>query len=136
MWIPLVVVIVVLATLVAAPIAVSARLRRQRTMITEVVDPARLRATDVTAYLAEQMFAVGMRASPGSPNADPRYVAALRAERRGALALDSLLQYSNAEALERFAEYREASTRWHDDVESMTASPNAAVLDTARIDGD
>ena len=80
------------------------------------------------------MFAVGMCASPGSPNAGPRYVAALRAERRGALALDSLLQYSNAEALERFAEYCEASTRWHDDVESMTASPNAAVLDTARID--
>jgi len=136
MWIPLVVVIVVLATLVIAPIAVSTRLRDRRAVITDIVDPARVRATDVTAFLAEQMFAVGMRASPGSPNADPHYVAALRAERRGALALDSLLQYSNAEALERFAEYREASTRWHDDVESMTASPNAAVLDTARIDGD
>jgi signal transduction histidine kinase len=136
MWIPLVVVIAVLATLVVAPIAVSARLRRQRTVITEVVDPARLRATDVTSFLAEEMFAVGMRASQGSPNADPHYVAALRSERRGALALDSLLEYSNAEALERFAQYREAATRWHDDVESMTPSPNAAVLDTARQDAD
>lgn len=136
MWIPLVVVIVVLATLVIAPIAVSARLRHERGIVTDVVDPARVRATDVTAFLAEEMFAVGMRTSAGNPNADRRYVAALSAERRGALALDSLLQFSNAEALERFAQYREASTRWHDDVESMTPSPNAAVLDTARVDGD
>jgi signal transduction histidine kinase len=136
MWIPLVVVIAVLATLVVAPIVVSGRLRGQREVITDVVDPARVRATNVTSFLAEEMFAVGMRASTGNPNADPRYVAALRAERRGALALDSLLENSNAEALERFAQYREAATRWHDDVETMTASPNAAVLDTARADAD
>ena len=136
MWIPLVVVIAVLATLVIAPVAVSARLRQQRAMITDVVDPARLRATDVTSFLAEEMFAIGMRTASGIPNADPRYTGPLRSERRGALALDSLLRYSNADALERFAQYREASTRWHDDVESMTPSPNAAVLDTARVDGD
>jgi signal transduction histidine kinase len=136
MWIPLVVVIAVLATLVIAPIGVGVRLRQQRNMITEVVDPARLRATDVTSFLAEEMFAVGMRTSTGSPNSDPRYAAALRSERRGVLALDSLLGSSNADALERFAQYREASTRWHDDVETMTPSPSAAVLDTARMDAD
>ena len=136
LWIPLVVVIAVLAMLVLAPVAVSARVRRQRANLTDYVDPARLRATDVTSFLAEQMFAVGMRASPGRPSADPRYVAALGSEHRGVLALDSLLQSSNADILERFAQFREASTRWHDDVESMTPSPNAAVLDTARADGD
>jgi signal transduction histidine kinase len=136
LWIPLVVVIAVLATLVIAPVAVSARVRSQRANLTDYVDPARLRATDVTSFLAEQMFAIGMRTSPGLPSADPRYVAALGSEHRGALALDSLLRFSNADELERFAEYREASTRWHDDVESMTQSPNAAVLDTARMDGD
>lgn len=132
----MVLVIAVLATLVIAPVAVSARVRSQRANLTDYVDPARLRATDVTSFLGEQMFAVGMRASPGLPSADPRYVAALGSEHRGALALDSLLQSSNADVLERFAEYREASTRWHDDVESMRQSPSAAVLDTARMDGD
>ncbi len=136
MWLPLVVVIAVLATLVVAPIAVSARLRAQRTMVTEVVDPARLRATDVASFLAEQMFAIGMRTSPGNPSADPRYVAALAAERRGSLALDSLLSFSSADVLESFAQYREASTRWHDDVEFMTPTPSVAVLDTARMDAD
>ena len=136
LWIPLVLVIAVLATLVIVPVAVGTRVRAERLNLTDFVDPARLRATDVTSFLAEQMFAVGMRASPGLPSTDPRYVAALSSERRGALALDSLLQDSKADVLERFAEYREASTRWHDDVESMTQSPNSAVLDTARMDGD
>ncbi len=136
LWLPLLVVIAVLATLVIAPVAVSARLRQQRTMVIEVVDPARLRATDVTSFLAEQMFAIGMRTSPGNPSADPRYAAALTAERRGALALDSLLAFSSADVLERFAQYREASTRWHDDVEFMTPKPAPAVLDTARMDAD
>jgi signal transduction histidine kinase len=129
-------VIGVLLTLVVAPIAVSQRLRVQRNMVIEVVDPARLRATDITSFLAEEMFAIGMRTGSGSPNADPRYATALRAERRNSLALDSLLQYANADALERFAQYREAATRWHDDVESMTPTPSAAVLDTARMDAD
>jgi signal transduction histidine kinase len=136
MWIPLIIVIVVLLALVIVPIAVSARLRTQRRMVIEVVDPARLRATDVTSFLAEEMFAIGMRAGSGSPNADPHYTTALRAERRRSLALDSLLQFANADAVERFAQYREASTRWHDDVESMTPTPNPAVLDTARMDAD
>ena len=136
LWIPLVVVIVVLAMFVIVPVVVTARVQAQRAMVTDFIDPARLRATDVTSFLAEQMFAIGMRRPSGLPSADQRYAAALAAEHRGALALDSLLQYSTADALERFAEYREASTRWHDDVSSMTVSPNSAVLDTARMDGD
>lgn len=136
MWIPLVAVILVLGALVVVPFAVSLRLRRQRAVISEVVDPARLRAADLAGYLAEEMFAVGMRKPLAEPFRDPRYVAALSAEHGDALALDSLLQYTNADAVERFAQYREAATRWHDDVETMPNPPvPAAVLDTARMDG-
>lgn len=135
MWIPLVAVIIVLAVLVAAPFVVSARLRRQRAVISDVVDPARVRATNLTAFLAQEMFAVGMRAPAGGTSRDEQYAAAMVGEHGAALALDSLLRFADANALEQFAQYRESASRWHAEVAALRQPPTTAAIDTASAEG-
>lgn len=136
MWLPLIAVIVVLGLLAAAPVLVSLHARRLRTVISDVIDPARLRATDLSASLSKEMFAVGMQSGTGRASEDAFYQKSLQVEHGDAFALDSLLRFANAGAVEQFAQYREAATRWHDDVDAMRQGPaGAADRDTARTDG-
>src|SRR5215475_5045021 len=90
MWVPLIAVIAVLLALVIAPIGVNAHARRERARITDVIDPARLRSTDLSAFLAEEMFIVGTHPRGAGAPRDSLYLAAFSAERRDVLALDSL----------------------------------------------
>lgn len=136
MWLPLVAVIVVLGVLAVAPIVVGVRVRRLRAAISDVIDPARLRATDLSAALSEEMLAIGTQVGPAGAPQDPLYQTSLSDEHGDALALDSLLRYSDADAVERFAQYREASSRWHDDVDAMSRSTSSlAEGAAARNDG-
>lgn len=131
-WLPLIIVIAVLAILAAAPTIVSPRERRLRAFISDVVDPARLRAADIAASLADEMFAVAMSSARPRVQYSPAYREAAASERQSVLALDSLLPRIGPEAVEAFAQYRESATRWHDDIASIGARPpTEAELDTA-----
>jgi signal transduction histidine kinase len=136
MWIPLIAVILVLAVLAVAPVVVGVIARRLRTVISDVIDPAELRTSDLSASLSEEMFTVGMHADgPGAPQA-PVYRTALAAERRDALALDSLVRLIGTDAATLFTRYREAARRWHDDVDAMRLRPpSASEMGAARTDG-
>ena len=134
---PLVGVIVVLAVLAVAPAVNSLRVRRLRRFTTDVIAPAQLRATDVAASLAEEMFAVGMYAASSRAEQSSVYQGAAAAEHADVLQLDSLVRFMSPDAVEQFAQYREAATRWHDDVDDLMRRPaaSAADLDTARTSG-
>ena len=134
-WLPLIVVIGVLAVLAAAPAIVSRRERHLRAFISDVADPARLHAANVAASLADEMFAVAMSSARGVRERVAPYGDALGVERRNVLALDSLVRLVGPEAVEQFAQYREEARRWHDDVGAIgERQPTGAELDTARLD--
>ena len=134
MWIPLIVVIAVLGALAIAPIVVSLRARKLRAVISDVVDPARLRASDLEASFAKEMFAVGVRPIASDTTAASRYRVALASERVDALALDSLVRDLGADGIERLALYREAAARWHGDVGAL-ARPRGT-LPTSSVEAD
>ena len=124
MWLPLFGVIVVLALLAIGPIGVGVRVRRLRAVISDIIDPARLRATDLSAALSEEMFAVGTDTAGGGAPRDPMYASAVAGEHGDAMALDSLLRFAGADAVEQFAQYREATSRWHRDVNDARGHPH------------
>ena len=134
MWIPLVVVVFVLGILAIAPIVVSLRVRRLRSVITDVVDPSRLRARDLAASLATEMAAVSVRPVAPDTMGASRYQKALAAEHADALALDSLVRDLGADGVELFALYREAAARWHSDVAALARQER--ILPTVSVEAD
>lgn len=117
LWMPLVVVIVSLAVLVAAPILVGARLRHIRRSVSDVVDQSRDLTSDIEAALAREVIDAGADYAASSDSAAQQYAAAVRDEHRRAVALGPLVETLGPDMLEPFAEYREATARWHEDVD-------------------
>lgn len=134
LWMPLVVVIAALIVLVVAPIVVGARLRHIRSSVSDVVDQARDLTSDIEAALAREVIVAGGYAPAPSDSASRQYAAAERDEHDRAVALGSLVETLGPEMVEPFAEYREATGRWHEEVErggSASATTNAAVRGVA-----
>ena len=107
------VVVATLVALVVGPLVTSRQVRALRATITDEVDPARLRASDVRAALATQMVALGEVAQGDHASGVARYHLALTTERASTAALDTLAARLGPDAIGPLTDLRTASAVWH-----------------------
>lgn len=112
-WLPLAFVIVVLLTLTIEPVIISTRVRRLRADLTDRSGQARVLVNDLEADFATELFALGQlrQGRDGSNLARLRH--AHDAETRGLRQLDQLVRGLGPDAVERYAELRALTDRWH-----------------------
>lgn len=132
MWrLPLVVVIVTLIALTAAPLAVSRVVYGLRRRVQEYIDPARVLTTHAHADIAVELFTIAERAATGDGALTARLGNLEHEERGDEAALDSLVRHADAEAVERFVEFRVAARQLAD--LATTVQANAARMDPAAV---
>lgn len=130
-WVPLAIVAATIVALVATPVAVSVRVQRLRTALSDGTNASRVAVNDLEVAVATEALALQRHDTVAADSAAQR-------EHRDELALDSALVRIGPEAVEQFAQIRLVDRDWQRSARSDTAghaiSPTVALATIEAFD--